>query len=210
MLLKKIKIVLFIILLLCLFDPGIAQSYGPDSWEASQDKYQPSGKIISAMGIKAGMVIGEIGAGRGRFAVKLAAAVGKKGKIFANDILKDKLEYLKKRCRRDNISNIITIVGEYTDPMFRKKSLDIAFMVNTYHHIGDPVELLKNTIPSLKPDGRLIIIECDPVKEPSYVNHSTKKEKLIKQMEKAGYKLVHIKTFLPKDNIYFFKVKKSN
>ena len=70
-------------------------------------------------------VIGEIGAGRGRYAVRLAVRVGKTGKIYANDILESKLDYLKFRCKRDNIPNLITILGELTDPRFPEGELDM-------------------------------------------------------------------------------------
>ncbi len=64
--------------------------------------------------------------------------------------------------------------------------------------------MLKNAKPALKKGGTLVIIEGDPKKHNSYTSHATSKEKLIKQMNQAGYKLKKIETFLVEDNIYVF------
>ena len=198
---------LFFIILMFLW-LGARERNDPDSWEIHHNLRQPPEKVMDAIGAKPGMVIGEIGAGRGRYAVKLAARVGKTGKIYANDILEKKLEYLRYRCRRDNITNLKTVLGELTKPNFADRTLDMAFIINTYHHIDKPVDLLKNTMPALKPDATLVIVECEPGKAPHMVSHSTEKDVLVKQVESAGYTLVRIETFLSLDNIYIFRLKK--
>ena len=180
-----------------------------DEWEVPHNSIQPPEKVMQSIGVKPGMFIGEIGAGRGRYAVKLAEKVGNEGKIYANDILERKLKYLEHRCKRDNISNIVTILGETIDPFFPTNSLDMAFMINTYHHLEKPVKLLKNTIPALKPNATLVIVEHDPKKVPGYGSHSTRKGILLKQADEAGFELVRIETFLPRDNIYIFRIKKT-
>ena len=74
-------------------------------------------------------VIGEIGAGRGRYTVHLARRVGPAGKVYANDISESALSYLRDRCRRDNIENIEIILGEELDPLLPEKALDMVIMV---------------------------------------------------------------------------------
>lgn len=204
---QSLLIIIFVGIMFCWI---VAQEQGdPDSWEIYHNLRQPPEKVMDAIGVKPGMAIGEIGAGRGRYAVKLAARVGITGKIYANDILEKKLEYLKYRCRRDNIPNLITVLGELTKPNFPKETLDMVFIINTYHHIDKQVELLKNTVSSLRPDGTLVIVECEPGKAPQMGSHSTEKEVLIKQVESAGYSLIQIETFLSMDNIYIFRLKNS-
>lgn len=206
---KKIFLIfLWLWCISCLFVFCTGQEKDPDSWEDYQNWRQPPEKVMKAIGIRPGMVIGEIGAGRGRYAVRLAARVGKTGKIYANDILKSKLDYLEFRCKRDNISNITTILGELTDSRFPKGDLDMIFIINTYHHIDNQVALLKNAVPALKPGGTLVIVECDPKKGPNMGSHSTPKDVLIKEVSTAGLELVRIETVLSQDNIYIFRVKK--
>jgi ubiquinone/menaquinone biosynthesis C-methylase UbiE len=122
----------------------------PDAWEVYHNNLQPPKKVMDAINLKAGMIVGEIGAGKGRYAVILAKRVGKKGHVYANDINQEDLDYLKFRCKRDKISNLAIILGKETDPLFPESKLDMVFIVNTYHHISDPVELLRNAKPALK------------------------------------------------------------
>jgi len=179
----------------------------PDAWEAYHTSLQPPKKVMDAINLKKGMVVGEIGAGKGRYAVILAKRVGKTGHIYANDIDKEDLDYLKLRCKRDRITNLTTILGKEDDPLLSKNKLDMIFIVNTYHHITDQVTLLKNAKPALKKGGTLVIIEGDPKKHNTNSWHSTEREKLIAQMDQAGYKIEKVETFLVEDNIYIFTKK---
>ncbi len=210
---RKIMLGLFLAVMLsgvfCFFSFGEPQTDGrdPDAWEARWNKLQPVDKVMKAMGVKPGMNIGEVGAGRGRYAVLMAKGVGPTGKIYANDIDTGSLDYLNHRCKRDGISNIETILGTVTDPRFPKGKLDFVYFINTYHHIDKPVALLKKIIPGLKPGGRLVIIEHAPEKATGMGSHCTPKETVLRHGKDAGYKLERIETFLEYDNIYIFQVK---
>ena len=182
------------------------QQYGddPDAWEARHNAYQPPEQVLDALAIKPGMVLAEVGAGRGRYAAHMSKRIGNTGKIYANDIDEIKLEYLRTRCERDGMNNVEVILGELTDPRLPKDELDLVYMINTYHHVEKPVELLKNIKPSLKRDGLLVIIEHDADKFPSD-SHSTRQIDLFTCATEAGYRLVRIETFLERDNINFFR-----
>jgi predicted methyltransferase len=80
-------------------------------------------------------------------------------------------------------------------------------MINTYHHLDKPVELMRNIAPSLKPGGLLVIIEHDAEKIPDEEEHTTPREMLLEQAGEAGFELVKIETFLEKDNINIFRVR---
>jgi len=134
--------------------------------------------------------------------------VGETGKVYANDIDKAALEYLGNRCQRNDMTNVKTFLGKVNNPMLPKGEVDIAFMVSTYHHLDKPVEMIRNTIPSLKKEGILVIVERDPVRTGQSSSESTSKEKLKKQADDAGFKIIQINTeLLERDNIYFLKVK---
>lgn len=178
--------------------------------EKRHNVYQPPDKVMDAIGVEPGMVVGEIGAGRGRYAVHLAVRVGETGKIYANDIDEHSLAYLKRRAKNDGIHNIETIVGKVADPRFPRSQLDIAFIINTYHHLNEPVEIMKNTAPALKPDGILAIVEHDPEKMGSrYERSTTSKVVLVRQAKEAGYDLLKVETFLERDNIYLFRPRRT-
>ena len=184
-----------------------SQNY-PDAWENHHNTYQPPEQVMDSIGVKPGMIVAEIGAGRGRYVVHMANRVGATGKIYANDIDKKALDYLEYRCKRDSIPNVIAVLGKLTDPLLPKGTMDLVYIINTYHHLDKPVELMKNIIPCLKPDGRLVIIEHDPVKVPGIGSHSTAKDVLLKQAKQAGFELERMMTFLERDNIYVFQIKK--
>lgn len=196
-----------IVTVLCLsliFTPQLF-SQDPDAWEANQTSYQPPEIVLKAIELQPGMVVGEIGAGRGRYAVILAEAVGNKGLIYANDISKEDLDYLDLRCKRDNISNISTIRGKELDPLLPDNELDMIFIVNSYHHFSKPVELLTNAQPALKASGTLVIIEGVPGRYGRGSTHATPKEDLIAQVKKAGYSFDRVAAELQRDDIYIFK-----
>ncbi len=174
-------------------------------WEEWFETIQPSDVIMDTIGVLPGMTIAEVGAGNGRLAVKIAKQVSIEGKVYANDIDPAAIRFMRKRIRREKISNMVVIRGKVDDPLLPPGEIDIVYVVNTYSHFDKPVELLKNMIPAFKPGGRLVIIEYDPVKAPEAGSHSTSKETVLDEAEKAGYYLTGLKTFLPKDNIYIFQ-----
>ena len=178
------------------------------SEERLNRQHQP-GVLIDAIGLKEGMVIADIGAGRGRLTVWFATRVGNNGKVYANDIDKEALDYLENRCRKNNFNNVETFLGRVDNPMLPPGTVDIAFMISTYHHLEKPVEMLRNTTACLKENGTLIIVERDPVKTGQTSRESTSAETIERQADEAGYYLLKTdRELLERDNVYFFKVKK--
>jgi len=187
-----------------------------EGWEVKATETQPPDKVMETIGVKPGMVIGEIGAGRGRYTVYLSRRVGKTGKIYANDINPEALNYLKNRCRKLGFTNVETIIGKNEDPLFPEKSLDMAIMVWVYHMLDKPDNLLKNLLPSLKPGAVLAIL--DPIdseidaefhidRNKAGVSIPKIKERIEKSAKEAGFELVKVETFLPKDYIFILRPK---
>ena len=176
-----------------------------ETWANNQ--HQPE-KLMDAIGLKEGMTIADIGAGRGRMTVFFSIRVGEKGKVFANEIDESALEYLKERCKRNNMENVKTFLGTVDSPLLPAGEVDIAFMLLTYHHLEKPVDMLKNTISCLKKDGILIIVEHDPVKSGETGSEVTSLEKLTSESNEAGFEIRKVnRELLDRDNIYFLKVK---
>jgi len=175
--------------------------------EIRLNRLQPPEKIMDAIGLKPGMAIGDIGAGWGRLAVWFADRVGETGKVYANDIDTGALMRLAKRCKDHGFKNVIVCHGKVVDPNIPPGVLDIAFMINVYHHLEKPVELVRNLAPSLKPEGLLVIVEHCPEKS-GYRSESTSQEKLVEQAGQAGFELIKVDNFLVSDNIYFLRPKR--
>ena len=148
--------------------------------EKQANENQPPQLIMDLVGIRPGLIIGEVGAGRGRVTVHMANRVGVNGRIYANDIDSEALEYLAERCRRLGLSNIEIVHGLVDDPRFPVNMLDLAFMVGVYNHLEKPVLLLKNLLPSLKPWGVVVMVE------PASANP---REKIDEEARKAGFQI---------------------
>lgn len=185
-----------------------AMSCLSEDWEKKWNERQPPEKVMDTVGIETGMTVAEFGAGRGRYAVQVAARLGDKGKMYAEDIDAGSLESLQSRCERDGINNVETILGTVTDPKLPTGSCDFVYCINTYHHIEKPVELLRNIIPGLKSTGRLVIIEHSPEKalDKGFEGHCTPPDSVIAQAIAAGYTLIEKHSFLELDEIYVFEV----
>lgn len=185
-------------------------SFQIEEWEKRINRRQPPIEIMDAIGMKPGMIIGEVGAGTGRMTMWIAERVGDSGKIYANDIDKKALEHLRQRCKREGFKNVEIVVGEVEDPKLPAATLDIAFMINVYHHLDNPVPLIRNLLPSLKPDGILAIVECDPDKVNWGAEEGcTRKKDMVEELKEAGFEVVRIETFLNEDNIYIARPKKN-
>jgi SAM-dependent methyltransferase len=190
--------------LLCLtaLAAGGKRSFEFEPWEKRINERQPAEPIMEAIDLKPGMVVGEIGAGGGRMTIRLADRVGPEGRIYANDIDEEALQKLALRCKKEGLANVETIRGEVLDPRFPAATLDMVFMINVYHHAEDPVALVRNAIPALKPGGTLAIVECDPVKTGWEDHGCTHPEEMPGQLERAGYEMIRVETFLREDNIF--------
>jgi len=193
-----------------------AQTDLSESRELRATERQPPAKVMAAIGVKPGMVIGELGAGRGRYTVYLARQVGASGKILANDIDEQALGYLRDRCKRLGFNNVETILGKVDNPLFPPASLDMAVMVWVYHMLDKPDEVLKNLRPGLKPGATLIILDPpdDEIDQEFSLDRSkpgakipTIRERIEKSAKIAGFELVRVETFLPKDLIFILRTK---
>lgn len=180
---------------------------------------QPPAKVMDAVGVKPGMVIGELGAGRGRYTVHLAGRVGASGKVYANDIDAEALAYLRERCVRENLTNVEIIPGTVDDPRFPAGRLEMVFMVWVYHMLEHPRTILKNIVPALKAGATVVMVEPIPSETEAEIKmvtahtgktptdiHVVTRTNLAADAAWAGLDVVQaMEGFLEKDNIYILR-----
>jgi len=166
-----------------------------NSNEARLNRLQPPDQVMDAIGIQPGMVGAEIGAGRGRYVVQLAVRVGEEGKVYAEDIDAASLRHLDQRCERWGLTNVVSVLGDVTDPRLPEGELDFIFVISAYHHFSDPTTLLRKARSALKPDGMVAIGEW---------LQSTSPEEIESQMNAAGYALERTETFLEANGLYIY------
>jgi ubiquinone/menaquinone biosynthesis C-methylase UbiE len=175
--------------------------------QSDREKWQPPEQIMDSIGVKPGMIIGEAGAGRGYFTFPLAKRVGEKGIVYANDISISSLDEIKARSVRENLKNIIPVIGEIADPLFPQKNHDMIIMVYVLHMLEKPKEFMENLKKYMTPETQLVIIERNSSVERSHYPSFMSQKQVLEMIENSNYKLVGIKTFLPNDNIYIYKTK---
>jgi len=183
-------------------EASAAPAARPLAGQNDRDSWQQPEKVMDAVGIRPGMTIGEVGAGHGYFTFKLSRAVGPGGTIYANDIDGKALQDIEKQAKHEDIGNIITVLGEVERPLFPEAVMDLVIMVYVLHDLAKPEELLENIRPSLKEKAPLVILERDPEKMSEAAGHFFSKKKLLEIVEKAGYEVSRVETFLVRDTLY--------
>ena len=132
-----------------------------------RDQWQKPDQIMDAVGIADGSVVAELGAAGGWFTLRLARRVGPNGLVYAEDIQPQMLEFIGRRMQNENLMNVKSVLGTASDPRL-PPGLDAVIISDAYHEMDDPedpalvVTLLRNVARSLKPQGRLGIIDWMP------------------------------------------------
>jgi len=118
---------------------------------------------MDALGIADGSIVADIGAAGGWFTVRLARRVGPNGRVFAEDIQRPMIEAIGRRVQRENLTNVTPVLGTVTDPRLPSGiGVDAVLIVEAYGEMEDPVTLLRNVAKSLKPRGRIGIVDFFP------------------------------------------------
>jgi ubiquinone/menaquinone biosynthesis C-methylase UbiE len=123
-------------------------------------------EVVTALELQPGSVIADLGAGSGPFESAFAKAVGPSGKVYAVEVDKAFLTYIESKARAAGITNVRTVLGEFTDPKLPASDVDVAFLHDVLHHIQDRPGYLKAVVKYLKPSARIVIIDYNPARSP--------------------------------------------
>ncbi len=167
--------------------------------DPQRDVYQKPHQVLTALAIKPGETIADIGAGSGYFTFRLSHFVGAKGKVYAVDISPDMILYINRRMRDLRVTNVISILADPDDPLLPDRSVNRFFFSDSWHHIENQTKYLTLMKRMLKPGGEIVMIDFHkkelPVGPPMEMRIA--REDLIKQMTLNGFRLAKEHTFLP-------------
>lgn len=153
-----------------------------------RDKTQQPEALATALNLKAGMTVADIGTGIGYMLPYLSKGVGRAGKVLAEDIQTDFLDAVKQRIAASKLSNVTTILGTETDPKLPAGAVDLELVLDVYHHFDYPDKMLAALGAALKPGGRLVIAEYYPwASTPGHIRLD--RDDVIKEIEGYGWKL---------------------
>ena len=163
--------------------------------------------VIDALEIKPGQTIADLGAGSGYYSFRIAPLVGPTGKVLAIDIEPTMLDVIAQRASREHVANITTVRSSTRDPNLAPHSVDLLFMVDVYHELEYPYEVMTKVREALKPGGRVALVEYraeDPEVQIKPV-HKMSEAQVRREMQAAGFK--HVKTVrtLPLQHLILFE-----
>jgi ubiquinone/menaquinone biosynthesis C-methylase UbiE len=164
-------------------------------------------QALDALKIRAGMTVADVGAGTGYMALRMARRVGPSGKVYANDLQPEMLQKLRARSQREKLSNVETVQGTEADPKLPPNTMDLVLLVDVYHEFSQPQAMLDKIRESLKPDGRLVLLEYrkeDPA-VPIRIEHKMSVAEVKTEVEAQGYKLDQVIEKLPRQHIIIFR-----
>jgi ubiquinone/menaquinone biosynthesis C-methylase UbiE len=159
------------------------------STEEARDRLNEAAQVMDLAGIKAGMTVADIGAGEGYYTVRMAARVGRKGRVVAEDIVPATRDYLATRVLREKLDNVSVRLGLPADPRLPEASFDRVLMVHMYHEIESPYEFLWRLRPALAPGGQVVVVDADRSTE----NHGTPPDLLKCEFAAVGYAQVSMR-----------------
>jgi SAM-dependent methyltransferase len=172
-----------------------------------REREEAPSKAIAALDIKPGQVVADVGAGSGYYTARLAERVGATGKVYASDLQPQMVALLEQRVARDRLTQVEVLQATETDPRLPPAAIDLILMVDVYHELARPQEVLRQLRAALKPDGRLVLIEFRkespwvPIRE----EHKMSVREARLELEAEGYRFERVIDVLPWQHILVFR-----
>ena len=159
----------------------------------------PSERIFNALGLKEGFTVGEIGAGSGQLSIEAAKIVGATGKVYTSELGDDRVRSLESAVKKSGLAHVTVLTGDPNKTNFSVACCDAIFMHNVYHHFDDPAAMNESILQSLKPGGRVAIIDFVPnhgreAEEPknrdNEKTHGVTADSVARELKAAGFEAV--------------------
>ncbi|HEU5286655.1 MAG TPA: methyltransferase domain-containing protein, partial [Sphingomicrobium sp.] len=136
--------------------PIIGDSF---STEDARDRLGEAEQVMRIAGVRPGMWVADVGAGDGYYTVRLAPAVGPRGRVLAEDIVAETRNRLAQRVQRERLDNVAVRLGKPDDPLLPARSFDRIFLVHMYHEVQSPYGFLWHLRDGLKPNGLVAVVD---------------------------------------------------
>lgn len=179
--------------------------------EEREERQKPR-ELLASIGIKAGDVIADVGSGPGFMEPYFLEVVGPTGKVYAEDIQQEFLDGVQAKIKENGWKNVETILGGQTDPKLPKGAIDLAFILDAYHHFEQPQTTLGHIRDSLKPGGRLAVVDFyrsrpHPTMSKERLEGHIREDRdgFAAEIEQAGFKLVRTFDHLPHQYVLLFE-----
>ena len=119
-------------------------------------------RIFESLGLREGMTVCEMGAGDGELSIAAAKVVAVAGRIYTSELGDDRLKTLQAKVEGSGLSQITVVAADPVKTNFPDGACDALFMRNVYHHFTDPPAINASIFASLKPGGRVSVVDVSP------------------------------------------------
>jgi ubiquinone/menaquinone biosynthesis C-methylase UbiE len=174
---------------------------------AERNAEEQPDRALDLIGITEGLVVADVGAGSGYITTRLARRVGPAGKVYANDLQPAMVERLRARVRRERLVNVEPVQGSERDAGLPDGAIDLVIMVDVYHEMWQPQLMLQSLRRSLKPNGRLVLLEYrkeDP-DVPIRLEHKMSVQEARTEITAEGFTFERVIGGLPWQHILVFR-----
>jgi len=164
-------------------------------------------EVVAAMKLQRGEIVADIGAGSGLLSVPVARAVGPTGRVYAVEIDAGFFPAIKKRAGDNGVTNVQTVLGEFTDPKLPARDVDVAFFHDVLHHVQNRAPYLKTLAGYLKPGGRIVVVDFEGGKGPHAIDPELQvpREQLSAWMKAAGLSLADDVKLFPEKYVLVYR-----
>jgi len=169
----------------------VMSHYGIDWLERPERQYEENtALLLKNLDLKPGMNFADIGAGSGYYSNLISKQIGN-GKVYAVDVEPEMITYLNDRIKKEKLSNIVTVLGSETSVSLPALSMDIMLLVDVYHEFSFPYEMGLSMFKSLKPNGKLVLVEfrSEDKSVPIKKIHKMSQAQAVKELQMAGFHL---------------------
>lgn len=126
---------------------------------AERSREERTDLLIKDLPLTNGMTVADIGAGTGYIARRIAERIGEEGVVYAVDVQPQMIALLTTLAEREQLPQIRPVLGSVRDVQLTPRSIDLAIMVDVYHELQYPFEMLTSIVAALKPGGRVVFVE---------------------------------------------------
>ncbi len=183
---------------------GCAQWNYQDMSDPSRDVWQKPQGVVEKLSLARGARVADLGSGTGYFTWHLAKAVGARGTVYAVEIDKTAMDMIFKEMVARGTPNVRPVLAEPHDPRL-PEPVDLVFSCNVYHDMTDRIDYFRSLASSLRPGGRVAILDFHPRGFFSGMfGHRTEKEEVRREMEAAGYQLMDDHVLIDRQHFQIF------
>jgi len=167
----------------------------------AQDEFaSDAARLAAALELTAGQTVADVGAGDGELTVALARAVGPSGRVYGTEVNADRLRAIRQAADSAGLTNVAVVEGQATRTNLPERCCDALVVRFVYHHFSDPRLMNASLCHSLRPGGRLAVLDfppdgaesADPAGRGNGEWHGVTAATVMRELRRAGFEVVSV------------------